>query len=84
MLGCALIPLMQDAQKQLRCLHQAMNDSISSIQMKLLPSWFIDCPRVEWSVSPFSGSCPFLNDKISMLLCISSCRGMAEVYLVHV
>ena len=70
MLGRAFIPLMWDAQKQLRYLDQAMNDSIGSVPMKLLPSRVIDFPRVECSASLFSCSCPFLNDNIFMLLCV--------------
>ena len=56
MLGCALIPPMWDAQKQLCYLDQAMNDSVGSIQMKLLPSHIIDSPQVRCSASPFPGS----------------------------
>ena len=70
MLGRALIPLMRDAQKQLQYLEQAMNDSVGSVQMKLLSSRVIDCPQVQCSASPFSGSCPFLNDKMCVLLCV--------------
>ena len=61
---------MRDAEKRLRYLDQAMNDSVGSVQMKLLSSRVIDCPRVECSASPFSGSCPFLNDNMFMLLCV--------------
>ena len=54
MLGCALFPLIRDA--QLRYFDQTMNDSVGSVQMELLPS-------------PFFGSCPFLNYTFFMLLC---------------
>ena len=58
MLGYALFPLMHNVQTQIRPLDQAMNDSVGSVPMKLLPSRVIDCPRVKCSVSPFSSSCP--------------------------
>ena len=47
-----------------------MDDSVSSVQMKLLPSRVIDCPQVECSASHFSGSCQLFNDKMFMLLCV--------------
>ncbi|KAI0213683.1 hypothetical protein LSAT2_001257 [Lamellibrachia satsuma] len=58
------VSAIEDAQKQLRYLDRAMNDSVGSIQMKVLPSRVINCPQVECSASPFSGNCPFLNDNI--------------------
>ena len=71
-------------QKQICSLDGAMNLSVCSVPMKLFPSRVIDCPRVECSVSPFSGNYPFLNDqKVKCFVFVLSWDGEG-IYSVRV